>query len=117
MKTHTYLQLFARKHNTSGFNYAVQYISPLVFASCQLLDPAVTGVISWAAGLEGVPPASTWIGGVVVMLGVGTISAGERGREVEVGDNDKLGGVNIGDADGHVDTDIGGLDSSVLTLY
>ena len=37
----------------AGFNYAVQYVSPLVFASILLVDPAVTGIISWVAGLEG----------------------------------------------------------------
>ena len=34
-----------------GYNYAMQYISPLVFSSVQLIDPAVTGLISWLAGM------------------------------------------------------------------
>lgn len=35
----------------SGFNYAMQYMSPIVFSSINMLDPPLTGILSWSAGL------------------------------------------------------------------
>ena len=68
-----------------GFNYATQYINPIVFSCVQLLDPSVTGAISWFAGLEGIPDYVTWVGGFVVMSGVGVIMVGQSKREREEG--------------------------------
>jgi len=64
-----------------GFNYALQHIPPLVFSSLALADPALTALLSWAAGLEGLPSVLSWLGGIVVMAGVGVISYGEHQRE------------------------------------
>ena len=70
----------------AGFNYAIQFIPPLVFSSILLVDPAVTGVISWLLGLEGIPDYLTFIGGTTVVLGTATIAYGEgTPREVERG--------------------------------
>lgn len=65
----------------AGFNYAVMYISPLVFSSILLVDPAITGIISWSAGLEDIPSLQTWIGGFTVVTGVLLIIIGENSRE------------------------------------
>jgi hypothetical protein len=65
----------------AGLNYAMQYISPIVFSSVMLVDPAVTGLIAWFAGLEGIPDVLTVAGGVIVIVGVAIISVGERRRE------------------------------------
>jgi drug/metabolite transporter (DMT)-like permease len=56
----------------------MQYISPLVFSALALLDPALTALISWIAGLEHLPTVFSWIGGAVVMSGIGLISFSER---------------------------------------
>jgi hypothetical protein len=64
----------------AGFNYAVEFISPIVFSSVTLVDPAVTGLIAWLAGLEALPDMLTIMGGIVVVGGVVLISAGERKR-------------------------------------
>lgn len=64
-----------------GVNYAIQYLPPLLFSSFNLLDPILTGIISWAAGLEGVPDIFTWIGGGVVICGSGVISYGGQVRQ------------------------------------
>ena len=43
------------------------------------MDPALTAVLSWVAGIESLPTLFSWIGGAVVMTGVGIISfAGEQ---------------------------------------
>lgn len=64
----------------SGFNYAMQYIPPLVFSGLSLLDTPVTGIISWVAGLEGIPDMKTWISASVMISGVGVIILGEHYR-------------------------------------
>jgi hypothetical protein len=58
----------------------MQYIPPLVFSSLGLVDPAVTAIISWAAGVEHWPSLFAWFGGAIVMSGVGLISFGEHQR-------------------------------------
>jgi hypothetical protein len=85
----------------AGFNYAVQHISPIIFSSVALVDPAVTGIISYVAGLEGMPDLMTVLGGLVVVGGVAVISTGERQRVKE----DELTAMN---AD-HADPESGGV--------
>jgi hypothetical protein len=65
----------------AGFNYAISYISPLVFSSILLVDPAITGIISWSAGLEYNPSLQTWVVGFTVVTGVLLIIIGENSRE------------------------------------
>lgn len=65
----------------AGFNYAMQYLPPLVFSSISLLDPALTAIISWIAGVESLPTLYSWFGGATVMLGVAIISIGEHRHE------------------------------------
>jgi drug/metabolite transporter (DMT)-like permease len=43
-----------------GFNFAVKYVPPLIFSSVQLLDPGITGLMSWGAGLEAFRRALSW---------------------------------------------------------
>jgi hypothetical protein len=61
--------------------FQIQHISPLVFSSITLVDPAITGLIAWLCGIEGVPDIATWAGGFVVVFGVGLIIVGESRRE------------------------------------
>ena len=65
----------------SGFNYAVTHIPPLVFSSIGLVDPLVTGLLSYIVGLEGIPDIGTWLGGIIVLIGVAIISQGEHGPQ------------------------------------
>jgi hypothetical protein len=58
----------------------MQHISPLVFSSLALVDPAVTAILSWGIGVESLPALSSWIGGGIVVAGVGVISYGEQKR-------------------------------------
>lgn len=88
-------------------------MSPLIFSTLCLADPAVTGthslllwvlserrakflidyrcffcctvvgIMSWLAGLEHLPDARVWLGGMIVMAGVGFISYGEGKRTSE----------------------------------
>lgn len=50
-----------------GFNIAIRYISPLIFALVQLTDPVFTALMSWMAGIEGFPSFWTIVGGFVVL--------------------------------------------------
>jgi drug/metabolite transporter (DMT)-like permease len=66
-------------------NYAIQYIPPLLFSCAMLLDPIFTGLLSWSAGLEGIPRAHTFAGGLVVIVGSALISWGETKRSTQPG--------------------------------
>ena len=64
-----------------GFNFAVKYVNPLIFSSTQLLDPGLTGLLSWLAGLEGWPERSTFVGVGIVTIGIGFITVYQHRRE------------------------------------
>ncbi len=61
----------------------MSYIPALVFSSLSLLDPTITAVLSWVLSLEGLPTIYSWLGGVVVIVGVSIIMYGEKQREKE----------------------------------
>lgn len=61
----------------------MSYIPALVFSSLSLLDPTITAVLSWILSLEGLPTIYSWLGGVVVIVGVSIIMYGEKQREKE----------------------------------
>jgi drug/metabolite transporter (DMT)-like permease len=89
----------------SGFNYAMNFISPLVFSSILLVDPAVTGVISWFIGIESIPGWGTIGGGFIVMIGVLLIVKGESKRHHSTvsasGDDISLDSSGYGDVQYH----------------
>ena len=66
-----------------GFNFAVKYVPPLIFSSVQLLDPGITGLMSWGAGLEAFPSASTFLGIGVVAVGIGIVVVQQHRREAD----------------------------------
>lgn len=68
----------------AGYNYAMKFISPLVFSSVLLVDPAVTGFLSWCLGIEGIPKLYSILGGLVVISGVYFIILGEHQRKDDV---------------------------------
>ena len=61
-----------------GFNFAMNYINPLVFSCVLLVDPAVTGFISFLIGVEGIPDFFTITGGLIVVAGVALVTVGEH---------------------------------------
>jgi len=61
-----------------GFNFSQSYINPLVFSCVLLVDPAVTGIISWLIGVEGMPDIYTSLGGLIVVAGVALVTVGEH---------------------------------------
>ena len=77
----------------TGFNYAIQHIPALVFSSATLVDPLVTGVLSYMAGLEAIPDVGTWLGGFVTIAGVAVISYGESRRSAGQGSGTGASGV------------------------
>ena len=60
----------------------MQHIPPLVYSAVALVDPAITGIISWLVGLEHIPNVVIWIGGCIIVGGVCTISYGEHIKEL-----------------------------------
>jgi hypothetical protein len=61
----------------------IQFVSPLVFSTVVLVDPAVSGFIAWVAGLEGAPPLLSWFGGIFIIGGIFYVSIGEYMRKLQ----------------------------------
>ena len=104
----------------------MQNIPPLIFSSLSLVDPALTAFISWFVGLEGVPDILIWIGGVIIVGGVGIISYGDhlRSSSNSSSDSNDMGiveeeeeGADVGYASEHTEEDgesgLGGSNSSI----
>lgn len=72
-----------------GFNFAVKNLPHLVFSSVQLLDPGMTGVMSWLAGLEAFPSAATFLGIGIVTAGIAVVVVHQHRRETQVGGADE----------------------------
>jgi hypothetical protein len=67
-----------------GYNYAVKYVPPLIFSVAGLADAFLTGLTSWMAGLEDIPPLLVWIGGTVAIGGgLCVIVGGHRRAKME----------------------------------
>lgn len=66
-----------------GFKYSILYISPLVHTVVPLLDPMLTGIISYLLGYEDAPTWPVFVGGFVTITGIVVLVAGEeyRGRK------------------------------------
>ena len=45
------------------------------------MDPAITGLISWIAGIESFPSIEIWIGFFVTIFGIGMVTYGEKMRD------------------------------------
>jgi drug/metabolite transporter (DMT)-like permease len=63
-----------------GYNYALNYVSPMVFSMARLVDSFLTGLTSWLVGLEGVPGPLVFVGGIIAMCGGYMVIIGEEAR-------------------------------------
>lgn len=76
-----YLALFALAVGWLGLlasNYTVGVLDPLIVSSSTLINPALTGLLSYLAGLEDVPGPYTMGGGAVILLGLALMAYAER---------------------------------------
>lgn len=67
----------------AAFNYAMQFVNPLLFSALLLLGPPLTGILSWTSGVEGIPDVYTFIGGAITTFGIGFLTYSEHCRSVE----------------------------------
>jgi drug/metabolite transporter (DMT)-like permease len=65
-----------------GYNYAIQNIPLVIFSTARLIDPFLTGLMSWMGGLEGIPGKYVWIGGFVTTVGGALVIYGEHQRSL-----------------------------------
>lgn len=59
-------------------NYTVGVLPTLIVSSSTLIGPGLTGVISYLAGLEGIPQWYTLVGGSIVLSGLGIMTYSEN---------------------------------------
>jgi len=63
-----------------GFNIAIVYIPPLAYTVIQLLDPPLTGVVSYIMGLEPLPKWPVYLGAAILVGGIVVLVVGEDRR-------------------------------------
>ena len=63
----------------SAFHWAMQYISPTVVTTVILLEPVGAAMLGWLIYRD-VPPALTYVGALVLLLGVLFVVRGDRKR-------------------------------------
>ena len=64
-----FMSLFIGVFGILGYNISLKYIAPLLLSIVGLTEPALTGVITWAVGMEALPTTGTWMGGSLVLAG------------------------------------------------
>lgn len=65
----------------AGSNYSLGKLDSLLVSSASLINPAITGVVAYIVGIEGVPGLPTIFGGLMVLVGLGVMSVGENRRK------------------------------------
>ncbi len=60
-----------------GYKFSIAYISPLVHTVTQLMDPMLTGIISYFLGYESAPTWPVYIGGSIIIFGIAGLVVGE----------------------------------------
>lgn len=74
-------------------NYVLKHIAPLVVSVTLLLEPLVGSLIGAAFGLQGLPGPFTWVGGTVLLVGAGMVTAAQSSAEGgDGGDGEGEGG-------------------------
>lgn len=68
-------------------NFLVKFVSPLTIATAMLSEPLLGSVIGFFAGMQGIPQVYTWLGGVVLLIGLYLILRGEQQRSELSQDN------------------------------
>lgn len=71
-----------------GFNLSVKYLSSLVYTVVQLIDPLLTGIISYFLGFEDPPTWAVYVGGAVVTAGI-IILVNSEGKRLATEKTDK----------------------------
>ncbi len=64
-----------------GSNFAVKYVSNVLFTVGPLIDPVLTIFISYALGYESLPQWPVYAGGSIVLLGIVLLVLGETKRK------------------------------------
>lgn len=59
-------------------NFALEHISSLIVSVTLLLEPLIGSVIGWVVGVQGVPDATTFAAGPVLLLGALMVTLGGR---------------------------------------
>lgn len=62
----------------TGLNYCLKYVSPLLISISVTLEPVLGSLIGWMFFSTGIPGLWTWIGGLILMLGIISIVYGEH---------------------------------------
>eukprot|EP01118_Nematostelium_gracile_P007801 TRINITY_DN255_c0_g1_i1.p1 TRINITY_DN255_c0_g1~~TRINITY_DN255_c0_g1_i1.p1 ORF type:complete len:226 (-),score=68.58 TRINITY_DN255_c0_g1_i1:81-758(-) len=63
-----------------GYNYSLKFIPPLAYAVFKLLEAPLAGVVSVFFGYDSVPGVTTFIGGLIVIVGIVVVQVGIQKR-------------------------------------
>jgi len=59
-------------------NYLLKYLSPLTISTALLSEPLLGSVMGYFLGMQAIPGIYTWLGGIVLVLGLYMILLGEH---------------------------------------
>jgi drug/metabolite transporter (DMT)-like permease len=65
-------------------NYLVKYVSPLTIATAMLSEPLFGSYLGYLAGMQPIPGLYTWLGGVVLLVGLFAILYGETENDDKI---------------------------------
>ena len=81
------LALVAGLLGHTGLNTCLRYISPLIVSVSVTLEPVLGSIIGWVFFDSGVPGKWTWLGGLVLMIGLLTVVVASERVSLEEANN------------------------------
>ncbi len=81
------LALVAGLLGHTGLNTCLRYISPLIVSVSVTLEPVLGSIIGWLFFDSGIPGRWTWLGGLVLMVGLLTVVVASEQASLEEANN------------------------------
>ena len=80
-----YLALFPGIVGHAGISMVLRWFPPIVVSVAYLFEPLIGSIIGWLLGTTDIPSTWTWIGGTILIIGMGIIvtNASEEGEILE----------------------------------
>ena len=68
-----YLALFPGIVGHAGISMVLRWFPPIIVSVAYLFEPLIGSIIGWFLGTTDIPEIWTWIGGIILLIGMGII--------------------------------------------